>query len=84
MIVLAAMFYALAVATFVAHGPWYIPLLWIISGTVLLAGVRKAGGLRLGRRARARDETAGSRPAKRARRSGNPAVRAGVEPPKET
>ena len=77
--VLAVLFFALAIATLVAGGPWYIPVGWVVSGVVLLLAVRKTGGLRSDRQGPAR---ASDDPAKRARRSGNPAIRAGVEPPK--
>ncbi len=78
--VLAVLFFALAAATLVAGGPWYIPLGWVVCGVVLLLVVRKTGGLRSGRPG---PSDSGNDPAKRARRSGNPAIRAGVEPPKQ-
>jgi hypothetical protein len=84
--VLAVLFFALAAATLAAGGPWYIPVGWVVCGIVLLLAVRKTGGLgpdRPGRQSRQGPAGASDDPAKRARRSGNPAIRAGVEPPKQ-
>jgi len=76
--VLAVMFFGLAVASAVQGAPLFIPPLWAVSGIVLLLVVRKTGGLRSDR---PKPPSSASDPARRARRSGNPAIRAGVEPP---
>jgi hypothetical protein len=71
--VLAMMFFALAVTSALQGAPWFIPPLWVVSGVVLLLLVRKTGGLGRGAKPRPAD------PVRRARRSGNPAVRAAAE-----
>jgi hypothetical protein len=71
--VLAMMFFALAVTSALQRAPWFIPPLWVVSGVVLLLLVRKTGGV--GRDARPQPADT----VKRARRSGNPAVRAAAE-----
>jgi hypothetical protein len=69
-LVLSLAFFALSAAAFVRGFPWYVAALWAGSGVVMLLLFRKTGPRTAG-------STSGSAAAStRARRSGNPAVRA--------
>ena len=80
LLVFSLMFYALAISTLVLNHRWFVSLLWAICGTVLLLTVRQAGRRRTqaGASQKAQPTTA-TNPQTRARRSGNPAVRANAE-----
>lgn len=70
LLVLGIAFFALAAGAFFLRGfPWYIAILWVVSGVVLILMYRRSGP----RPAPVPDPVD---PRTRARRSGNPAIRA--------
>jgi hypothetical protein len=70
LLVLGLAFFALSGAALARGFPWFIAILWAGSGVVMLLLFRKTG------QRRAAGPAAPVDPATRARRSGNPAVRA--------
>lgn len=70
LLVLGIAFFALAAGAYFLRGfPWYIAILWVVSGVVLILMYRRSAP-------RPAPPPTPADPSTRARRSGNPAVRA--------
>jgi len=74
--VVTAAWFGLAVVSFVKGAPFYVPILYVVCGVVMALVVRRMTGSESPRPARSAGSTS---VAGKARRSGNPAVRAAAE-----
>jgi len=81
LLVFSVMFFALAISSFLINHRWFVSLLWAVCGAVLLMTVVRRGGKRQPPAASAAKgpPEVPPNPQTRARRSGNPAVRAQAE-----